>query len=169
MPLFCSGSSVDADSFWVDGYFEETALKFIHDGDPATIWLLGYREVLQGHVEGVARGIVVSNATPEKSGLANVNPIFTWVQLAQRVPVRIHLDAIPPDVRLVVGMTATVEIHPKPASASGAPTAAAVKPNRPRQRRRRWTRCMIPILTAVRPRAADKKPGKASLAPPQPS
>jgi multidrug resistance efflux pump len=95
-------SLVDADWFWVDGYFEETALKLIHEGDPATIWLLGYREVLQGHVEGVARGIVVSNATPGKSGLATVNPIFTWVRLAQRVPVRMHLDVIPPDVRLVV-------------------------------------------------------------------
>jgi hypothetical protein len=50
----------DADSFWVDGYFEETALKLIHDGDPAKIWLLGEREVLEGHVQGVARGIVLS-------------------------------------------------------------------------------------------------------------
>lgn len=124
-------SLVDADSFWIDGYFEETALKLIHDGDPATIWLLGYREVLQGHVESVARGIVVSNATPGKSGLANVNPIFTWVRLAQRMPVRMHLDVIPPDVRLVIGMTATVEIHPKPTGASGAPPTAAVKPNPP--------------------------------------
>lgn len=124
-------SLVDAESFWVDGYFEETALKLIHDGDPASIWLLGYGTVLRGHVEGVARGIVVSNATPGKSGLANVNPIFTWVRLAQRIPVHLHLDAVPPDVRLVVGMTATVEIHPKSASASGAPPAAAPKPNHP--------------------------------------
>jgi len=124
-------SLVDADSFWVDGYFEETALRLIHEGDPATIWLLGYRQVLQGHVEGVARGIVVSNATPGKSGLATVNPIFTWVRLAQRVPVRMHIDAVPPDVRLVVGMTATVEIHPKRASATGKPSIAVVEPNHP--------------------------------------
>ncbi len=124
-------SLIDADSFWVDGYFEETALKLIHEGDPASIWLLGYGAVLQGHVEGVARGIVVANATPGKSGLANVNPIFTWVRLAQRVPVRVHLDVIPPDVRLVVGMTATVEIHPKSASVSGAAPAAVVGSNHP--------------------------------------
>lgn len=122
-------SLVDADSFWVDGYFEETALKHIHDGDPASIWLLGYGTVLQGHVAGVARGIVVSNATPGKSGLATVNPIFTWVRLAQRVPVRLHLDAVPPDVRLVVGMTATVEIHPKSTRATNVP--AVVKSNSP--------------------------------------
>jgi RND family efflux transporter MFP subunit len=107
-------SLVDADSFWVDGYFEETALKSVHDGDPAKIWLLGYREVLNGHVDSVARGIVVSNADPGKSGLATVNPIFTWVRLAQRIPIHIDIDSIPADVRLVIGMTATIEIEPKP-------------------------------------------------------
>jgi multidrug resistance efflux pump len=73
---------------------------------------LGYREVLLGHVESVARGIVVANATPAGGGLASVNPIFTWVRLAQRVPVRVRLDRVPPDVRPVIGMTATVEVEP---------------------------------------------------------
>jgi RND family efflux transporter MFP subunit len=106
-------SLVDADSFWVDGYFEETALKLIHDGDPAKIWLLGYQEMLKGHVDSVARGIVVSNVTPGRSGLATVNPIFTWVRLAQRIPVRVQIDEMPPDVRLVIGLTATVEVEAK--------------------------------------------------------
>jgi multidrug resistance efflux pump len=97
---------------WVDGYFEENALRSIQEGDPAKIWLLDYGKVLQGHVDSVARGIVVSNATPGKSGLANVNPVFTWVRLAQRIPVRIRIDEVPPDVRLVVGMTATIEVEP---------------------------------------------------------
>ena len=112
-------SIVDADSFWVDGYFEETALRNIEAGDPAKIWLLGYGKVLQGHVDSVARGIVVSNATPGKSGLASVNPIFTWVRLAQRIPVRIQIDQVPPDVRLVVGMTATIEVEPGLQSSKG--------------------------------------------------
>ncbi len=106
-------SIVDAGSFWIDGYFQETALKHIHVGDPAKIWLLGYNTVLHGHVDSVSRGIVVENATPGKSGLANVNPIFTWVRLAQRVPVRIDFNDVPKDVRLVVGMTGTIEIEPK--------------------------------------------------------
>jgi Cation efflux system protein CusB domain 1 len=109
-------SLVDAESFWIDGYFEETALKRIREGDPAKIWLLGYGKVLQGHVDSVSRGIVVSNATPGQSGLANVNPVFTWVRLAQRIPVRIQIDQLPADVRLVVGMTATVEVEPGAAS-----------------------------------------------------
>ncbi len=107
-------SLVDADSFWVDGYFEETKIAPIKPGDPAKIWLLGYRQVLEGHVDSIARGIVVSNAQPGSSGLAAVNPVFTWVRLAQRVPVRVHIDRIPPGTQLVAGMTATVEIDPKP-------------------------------------------------------
>jgi multidrug resistance efflux pump len=108
-------SVVDADSFWVDGYFEETSLGRIHEGDPATIKLMGYSQLVRGHVGGVARGINVPNAQPDPAGLASVNPIFTWVRLAQRVPVRIHIDQVPDGVRLVAGMTATVQIdQPEP-------------------------------------------------------
>jgi multidrug resistance efflux pump len=39
-----------------------------------------------------------------------VNPIFTWVRLAQRVPVTIRINQIPDGVRLVAGMTATVQV-----------------------------------------------------------
>jgi RND family efflux transporter MFP subunit len=105
-------SVVDADSFWVDGYFEETTLGRIHDGDPATVKLMGYSQLVRGHVGGVARGINVPNAQPDQAGLASVSPIFTWVRLAQRVPVRIHIDQVPDGVRLVAGMTATVQIGP---------------------------------------------------------
>ncbi len=107
-------SVVDTDSFWVDGYFEETSLGRIHEGDPATVKLMGYSQPVRGHVGGVARGINVPNAQPDQAGLASVNPIFTWVRLAQRVPVRIHIDQVPDGVRLVAGMTATVQIDPHP-------------------------------------------------------
>ena len=104
-------SVVDADSFWVDGYFEETSLERIHDGDPATIKLMGYSQDVRGHVSSVARGINIPNATPDQAGLASVNPIFTWVRLAQRVPVRLDIERVPDGVRLVAGMTATVQIE----------------------------------------------------------
>jgi multidrug resistance efflux pump len=104
-------SLVDADSFWVDGYFEETNLRSIHEGDRATIKLMGHAEVVGGHVSSIARGINVANAQPDQAGLASVNPIFTWVRLAQRVPVRIKIDQVPDGIRLVQGMTATVELH----------------------------------------------------------
>jgi RND family efflux transporter MFP subunit len=107
-------SLVDADSFWVDAYFEETKLGSIHVLDNATVQLLGYAPIVRGHVESISRGIYVANAQQSQQGLANVNPIFTWVRLAQRVPVRIHVDKVPQGVQLVAGMTATVHIERPP-------------------------------------------------------
>jgi multidrug resistance efflux pump len=106
-------SLVDADSFWVDGYFEETSLSQIREGDGASIKLMGYDQIVRGRVAGVARGISVANAQPSGQGLALVNPIFTWVRLAQRIPVRIAIDNVPDGVRLVAGQTATVQIDPR--------------------------------------------------------
>src|SRR3984893_4129896 len=91
-------SLVDADSFWVDGYFEETNLAPIRVGDPAQIKLMGRDQIVRGHVDSIARAINVSNAQPNNQGIATVNPIFTWVRLAQRIPVRVHIDEVPPDV-----------------------------------------------------------------------
>jgi multidrug resistance efflux pump len=105
-------SVVNSDSYWVDAYFEETALGRIREGDAATIKLMGYSPLLRGTVQGLARGINVPNATPDASGLASVNPIFTFVRLAQRVPVRIRVDEVPEGVTLVAGLTATVQVEP---------------------------------------------------------
>jgi multidrug resistance efflux pump len=115
-------SVVNSDSFWVDAYFEETALGRIQEGDAATIKLMGYSPLLRGRVQGLARGINVPNAAPDASGLATVNPIFTFVRLAQRVPVRIRIDEVPEGVKLVAGLTATVQVESykaPPARASG--------------------------------------------------
>ena len=101
---------LDSDSFYVSGYFEETKLANIHVGDPAVAVLMGYRDPLRGHVESIARGISTPNTDPGSLGLASVNPVFTWVRLAQRIPVRIHIDAVPDTVHLAAGMTATVTV-----------------------------------------------------------
>lgn len=104
-------SVIDSDSFWVDGYFEETKLARICVGDQAEAKLLGYADPILGHVKTVTRGIAVANATPGTQGLPVVDPIYTWVRLAQRVPVRIAIDRVPEGVPLVSGMTATVTIR----------------------------------------------------------
>ena len=104
---------VDTDSFHVDGYFEETKLGRIQVGDRATIYLIGVRAPLTGHVEGIASAIVDRDRGTSADLLANVNPTFAWVRLAQRIPVRIAIDQVPPDVQLIAGRTATVVIEPK--------------------------------------------------------
>ena len=100
---------LDTDTLHVQGYFEETKLQRIHIGDPVNVRLMGSSHVLQGKVESVAAGIEDRDRSNGSTLLANVNPTFNWVRLAQRVPVRIVLDRAARS-RLVAGATATVEV-----------------------------------------------------------
>ncbi|MGO4671113.1 efflux RND transporter periplasmic adaptor subunit [Bosea sp. 2YAB26] len=102
---------VDTDTLRVEGYFEETRLSRIHVGDPASILLMGDGTRLTGRVESIAAGIYDRDRGAGSNLLADVNPTFNWVRLAQRVPVRIALDEVPPGTLLVSGRTATVEIR----------------------------------------------------------
>jgi multidrug resistance efflux pump len=104
-------SIIDTDSYWIDGYFEETKLARVCIGDRVEAKLMGYAEPILGHVTSVTRGIGVSDAAGGAQGLPNVDPVFTWVRLAQRVPIRIAIDHVPPGVPLVSGLTATVTIN----------------------------------------------------------
>jgi len=103
---------VDSDSFWIVGYFEETKLPRIHEGDYAHVRLMGWGPEIAGHVESVSRAIADTNSDSDTSGLANVDPIFTWVRLAQRLPVRIHIDHVPDNVRIAAGQTCTIVLDP---------------------------------------------------------
>ena len=103
-------SVIDTDSYWIDGYFEETKLARVCIGDLVEAKLMGYAQPIVGHVTTVTRGIGVSDAAAGVQGLPNVNPVFTWVRLAQRVPIRIAIDRVPAGIPLVSGLTATVTI-----------------------------------------------------------
>jgi multidrug resistance efflux pump len=104
---------IDSHSFWVYGYFEETKLPKVHVGDRAVVRLMSGGKEIQGHVESLASGIADRDNPTGSDLLADVNPIFTWVRLAQRVPVRVHLDRIPADMKLAMGMTCTVTLQPR--------------------------------------------------------
>jgi multidrug resistance efflux pump len=101
-------SLVDSDSFWIAGYFEETKLPNIHIGDYAHVRLMGWGPEVAGHVESIARGISDTDSGTGVLGLENVNPIFTWVRLAQRIPVRIAIDHVPDNVTIAAGQTCTI-------------------------------------------------------------
>ncbi|TCW82731.1 efflux transporter periplasmic adaptor subunit [Burkholderia sp. SRS-46] len=103
-------SVLDAHSFWITGYFEETKLRRIASGAPAQIKLMGFDPLLSGHVTSIGRGIADENGALDDLGLPTVNPTFSWVRLAQRIPVRIELDHVPASVLLAAGMTCSVEI-----------------------------------------------------------
>jgi RND family efflux transporter MFP subunit len=101
---------VDEQSFYVQAYFEETKLPRIRIGAPVKVWLMSEGQALSGQIESVSRGITDRNAIPDAQLLANVEPTFNWVRLAQRIPVRIKLDPLPADVQLSAGMTASVRV-----------------------------------------------------------
>ncbi|WP_394560970.1 efflux RND transporter periplasmic adaptor subunit [Aquipseudomonas alcaligenes] len=103
-------SVVDKDSFHLDGYFEETKLGHIHVGQAVDIRVMGDERRLTGHVQSIAAAIEDRDRTSGANLLPNVNPAFSWVRLAQRVPVRILFDEVPEDFRMVAGRTATVSI-----------------------------------------------------------
>jgi RND family efflux transporter MFP subunit len=101
---------VDRDSFWVAGYFEETKMTGLRIGAPATVTLMSGGPALTGKVDSISRGIADQNAETAGGALASINPVFTWIRLAQRIPVRIALDPTGQDRLLSAGMTCTVAI-----------------------------------------------------------
>lgn len=103
---------IDRKSLHIIGYFEETKLPRIHVGDPVQVRLMGNDRVIAGHVESIAGGIEDRDRSAGANLLANINPTFSWVRLAQRIPVRVAIDRMPAGETLVVGRTATVEILP---------------------------------------------------------
>ncbi|CDG84663.1 efflux RND transporter periplasmic adaptor subunit [Janthinobacterium agaricidamnosum] len=107
---------IDNASYYVVGYFEETKLPLLAPNDKVDMSLMGGGK-LQGHIESIARGITDRDANTGRELLADVNPSFNWVRLAQRVPVRIHIDQLPQDRLLVAGTTCTVVVRARSAPA----------------------------------------------------
>jgi len=104
---------VDRDSLRVEGYFEETKLPLICLGAPVTVRMMGEEQDLHGRVESIAYGINDSTRSDSGNLLPNVEPTFSWVRLAQRIPVRVKLTQVPADISLITGRTATVTVEPK--------------------------------------------------------
>ena len=105
---------IDSDSYRITGFFEETKIPAVKLGEQAEIYLLDGSPALRGHVESIARGITDRDNTGGPELLVNPNPTFEWVRLAQRIPVRIHIDDVPKGVLVSSGMTCTVVVEAPP-------------------------------------------------------
>lgn len=103
---------VDRNSYYAEGYFEETKLPNIAEGNRATVKLMSSDTILEGHVHSVSRGIADRERTTGSNLLQNINPAFNWVRLVQRIPVRVEFDNLPTDTKLVAGQTVTIEVFP---------------------------------------------------------
>ena len=102
---------VDSNSFWVFGYFRESQIGKFKIGDPARVTLMAYPDQpLQGTVESLGWGIAPSDGNTGVKLLPSIKPVFQWIRLAQRVPVRIRVDSVPEGVELRFGLTASVMV-----------------------------------------------------------
>ncbi|QGP79572.1 efflux RND transporter periplasmic adaptor subunit [Sphingobium sp. CAP-1] len=108
---------IDSDSLRVEGYFEETKLPLICIGAPVTVRLMGETQDVQGRVDSIAYGINDDSRSNSDNLLPTVEPTFSWVRLAQRIPVRVRLEKVPAGLRLISGRTATVSVQPMPKDA----------------------------------------------------
>lgn len=106
---------IDRHSYYIYGYFEETKLPHLRVGDPVDIRMLSGGIRLKGHITGVARGITDRDNPTGRDLLADVNPTFNWVRLAQRVPVRVDIDEAsePKGLILSAGMTVSIDVQPR--------------------------------------------------------
>jgi len=101
---------INSDSYRVDAYFEETKIPQVELDAPADIKLMDGAAMIKGKVESIARGITDQDNKDGPELLASVNPTFTWVRLAQRIPVRIRITNVPAGVLIAAGMTCTVTL-----------------------------------------------------------
>jgi multidrug resistance efflux pump len=100
---------VDIYSFWVDGFFKETSIAKIGEGDKAVVTLMAYPDTpLEGYVDSIGWGIAQQDGSTGFELLPNISPTFEWIRLAQRFPVCIHLTNVPIEVKLRVGTTCSV-------------------------------------------------------------
>jgi len=133
---------IDSDSFRIEGYFEETKVRTVRPGDPVQIYMMSGGPPIAGHVDGISHGITDRDNGDGPELLANVTPTFEWVRLAQRIPVRIHIDAVPDGVQISAGMTCTVVVQ------GDAPAATVVGQAGQAGHRSSWRRAMLALVGA---------------------
>jgi multidrug resistance efflux pump len=111
---------VDVNSYWIVGYFKENTIANIHSGDRAIVTLMTYQSTpLEGLVESIGWGIAQQDGSTGFDLLPNINPTFEWIRLAQRVPVKIHLNNVPKHIKLRVGTTCSVLVMTGTSDSSG--------------------------------------------------
>jgi multidrug resistance efflux pump len=102
---------VDTSSYWVFGFFREDTIQNVAIGDDAVVTLMAYPDrPLEGKVESIGWGIALADGNPGNNLLPSIKPVFQWIRLAQRIPVRIKLDSLPEEIKLRFGLTASVMV-----------------------------------------------------------
>jgi multidrug resistance efflux pump len=103
---------VDTRTWYVIANFQETYLESIQPGMEAEVLLLSYPgQRFRGRVEGIGWAVLDGDGAPG-TGVPEVAQTLNWVRLAQRLPVRIQLDAPIAARPYRMGMSAVVTLLP---------------------------------------------------------
>lgn len=106
---------LDSNEYWIEAYFRESWIRRVRPGNHAIVTLMSYpNQPLDGRVESIGWGISMENGSTGEFLLPNVNPTFEWIRLAKRVPVKIKVNDLPPNVILRMGTTASVLVKSNP-------------------------------------------------------
>jgi multidrug resistance efflux pump len=102
---------IDANSFYIEAFFRETFIGNFQNGDRAVVTLMSYPDIpVQGRVQSIGWGIAQQNGSSGYQLLPSVQPTFEWIRLAQRIPVIVHIEKLPDDIKLRAGTTASVVV-----------------------------------------------------------
>jgi membrane fusion protein (multidrug efflux system) len=91
---------------YVTANFKETQIGKMHPGQPADVDVDTYGKTLHGKVESLSGG-----TGARFSLLPPDNATGNFVKVAQRIPVRVALDAVPPSMVLRAGQSVVVTVH----------------------------------------------------------
>jgi len=102
---------VDTRAWYVMANFQETYLDSIRPGTGVEVYLMSYpNRRFRGTVQGLGWAIAPEDGA-SVGGLPVVPRTRNWVRLAQRIPVRIKLEAPDPEHPYWMGMTAVVTVR----------------------------------------------------------
>jgi membrane fusion protein (multidrug efflux system) len=91
---------------YVTANFKETQIGKMHPGQPADVAIDTYGKTVQGKVESLSGGTGARfSLFPPDNATGN------FVKVAQRIPVRIALDAVPSGMVLRAGQSVVVTVH----------------------------------------------------------
>jgi membrane fusion protein, multidrug efflux system len=102
---------IDTAEWFAVANFRETTLRSIAIGECATVYsMIDRSKPLRGRIASIGWGILDTGKINLPRSVPYVEQSVNWVRVAQRFPVRIHLEE-PPEHLVRIGASAVVEIR----------------------------------------------------------
>jgi membrane fusion protein, multidrug efflux system len=102
---------INTEEWFAIGNFREFNLAVIAPGDCATVYsMINRTRPIKGVVQGIGSGVLDAERINLPRSVPYVERSLNWVRVAQRFPVRVRLQAPPPEL-MRLGASAIVEVR----------------------------------------------------------